>query len=325
MKALNYYDICLVPEFGTCTSRSECSTDIKFGGKTFKLPVVPANMKSVINIKIAKWMSERDYFYIMHRFDIDILKFINQANSENWRNISISLGVKNHDEKIIEYIREKKLRVDFITIDIAHGYCNLMKEMIGYIREAMGDSCFIIAGNVCNPEAVAALASWGADAVKVGIGQGSPCTTKDKTGFTMPMFTSVLKCGKTFASQEDFVKNRRIPIIADGAVQSNGDIAKALVAGADMVMAGSLFAACIDSPALVTSAEPCATKGYFGSASSENKGNNRHIEGKMVAISSNEMSYEQKLYEVKEDLQSSISYAGGKDLNSFEKTKYLIL
>jgi GMP reductase len=321
MKSLKYSDVALVPKYSEALTRASCDTSIKIGGRNFQLPIIPANMKSVIDTDIASWMSEKDYFYIMHRFDIDILKFISQANSENWKNISISLGVKKHDEKIIEYIREKKLRVDFITIDIAHGYSLSMKKMIEYIKAELNDT-MIIAGNVATPDAVVSLSNWGADIVKVGIGQGSPCTTKDKTGFTMPMFTCARQCGDCYASRDRFDVGAKIPIIADGGVTCNGDIAKALVSGADLVMAGGMFAACTDSPSLSTKIDNLACKGYFGSASVENKGHNKNIEGKLITIPSNQMTYEEKLEEVKQDLQSAISYGGGLDLNCLKEVKH---
>ena len=325
MKALKYSDICLVPEFSRCGTRSECSSEVVFGGRSFKLPVVPANMKSVISEEQCKWLSANQYFYIMHRFGVDTVSFVDRGNREGWPLVSISVGVKPSDKELITKLKSYGSRIDFITIDVAHGYSALMQEMLSHVKKVMGDSIFIIAGNVCNPEGVSALASWGADAVKVGIGQGSPCTTKDKTGFTMPMFTSVLKCGKTFASQEDFTKNRRVPIIADGGVRCNGDIAKALVAGADIVMAGGLFACCSDSPASAIEIDGILHHAYYGSASFENKRTQTHIEGKLNHVPTCGMNLETKLQEITEDLQSSISYAGGTDLTAFDKTKYLVV
>ena len=323
MKALKYSDICLVPEYSTCSTRSECSTLTMFGSREFKLPVVPANMKSVISPRQCKWLTDNGFFYIMHRFDTDIVQFVDTANREQWQTISISVGVKRPDRELIKNFKSWGSRIDYITVDIAHGYCSLMKEMLTHIKETLGEDVFIIAGNVCNPEGVAALAAWGADAVKVGIGQGSPCTTKDKTGFTMPMFTSVLKCGQTFASQADFTQSKRIPIIADGGIRCNGDIAKALAAGADMVMAGGIFACCSDSPAAAIEIDGTLHHAYYGSASFENKRTQTHIEGKLNHVPSCGMSLATKLQEIKEDLQSSISYAGGVDLSAFQKVKYM--
>lgn len=307
--ALKYEDVCLLPNYSEITSRSECSTFSYLGSQQFRLPVVPANMKTVINTDLARWMSKERHFYIMHRFDHDMRQFIDLANEEDWQTISISIGVKEQDEKLIEYIREprpfrgymQKPRVDYITIDIAHGHCKSMKNMIGYIRDMLGDDVYIIAGNVCTREAVKTLFHWGANAVKVGIGQGSPCTTKDKTGFTYPMFTCIQECAEDVYG----------PIIADGGIKCNGDIAKALVAGAKWVMAGGMFARCTDSPAMAVQTERGLQKIYYGSASAENKGHDQHIEGVKRTLDSNGMTYEHKFREIKEDLQSSISYAGG--------------
>lgn len=312
-RSLKYEDICLVPNYSTVSSRTECSTFSYIGGQQFKLPVIPANMKTVIDYDLARWMSKERYFYVMHRFNHDIKQFIDLANDEDWQTISISIGVKQHDEKLIEFLREprpfngsmQKRRVDYITIDIAHGHCKAMKDMIRYIREQLGDSVCIIAGNVCTRRAVLDLYKWGANVVKVGIGQGSPCTTKDKTGFTLPMFTCVQACAE----------NNTVPIIADGGIKCNGDIAKALVAGASWVMAGGMFASCMDSPADGIQTEHGIQKIYYGSASAENKGHKRNIEGVKRSLNSNGMTYQDKLEEIKQDLQSSISYAGGDSLD----------
>jgi GMP reductase len=128
------------------------------------------------------------------------------------------------------------------------------------------------------------------------------------------MFTCVEECAKS-----------DVPIIADGGVKGNGDIAKALVAGAHMVMAGSLFSACEDSPGdPVYLGGTRRGKKYFGSASEKNKGNKRHIEGVEKVIESNYMTYKEKMAELKEDIQSSISYAGGSTLNAFKKVDWIV-
>jgi GMP reductase len=326
MKALKYSDISLIPEFGQASSRSDCDTSTEIGGKRYNLPVIPANMKSVVSEKYCEWMAINDYFYIMHRFDIDIFEFILKANDLKWPLISISVGVKDEDRALIEKIAEWGVpRVDFITVDIAHGYSQRMQEMLCFIRERLGKKAHIIAGNVCTPDAVVALYNWGADYVKVGIGQGSPCTTKDKTGFTMPMFSCVKKCSQCYASRSDFNEGVRVPIIADGGVTSNGDIAKAMAAGADLVMAGGLFAACSDSPSVPMDCEGAIRKAYFGSASFENKRSHSHIEGTIRNIPSNGINLKRKMVEITEDLQSAISYGGGKDLDCLKDVKYMEL
>ena len=322
-KALKYSDVSLLPNYSECYHRSDCSTFTYLCGRQFKLPVIPANMKSVINMDIARWMSNNGYFYIMHRFDRNLSDDVGLANSQDWQTISFSTGVKIEDKKdILNISKMPNLRVDFLTIDIAHGHSARMKGMIEHVKKHLPDTK-IIGGNVATAQAVEDLSNWGADIVKVGIGQGSPCTTKDKTGFTMPMFSCTKSCSNIYSGPWGDSSDTPVPIIADGGVQCNGDISKAIVAGARMVMAGSLFAACTNSPAISTSVNDTPHKAYFGSASYENKGHNNHIEGKLTHVISNNLTYEEKLFEIKQDLQSAISYAGGDSLKAFKNTQYI--
>jgi len=238
---LKYSDVVLVPKMSNIESRGTIDVSCRFGNQLFNLPVVPANMRTVIDSHLAKSLSDAGFFYIMYRFDISNYEFVKTANKENWKTISISVGVKQSDISTLQKIAEDNLRVDYITIDIAHGHSVLMKNTINEIRKLFGNNTFVIAGNVATSDAVSDITEWGADAIKVGIGQGSPCTTKDKTGFTMPMFSCMLECAS----------NASIPLIADGGVKCNGDVAKAMSAGADMVMVGGMFAECVDSPAKI--------------------------------------------------------------------------
>ena len=316
MKSLKYSDISLIPNYSEVYSRSDCDPSVDLCGTKFMLPIIPANMKSVIDMDLAKVLSEDGYFYIMHRFGNGLKNVVTQMNEENWSTISVSMGVKIKDKKEILSIAKHKQRIDYMTIDIAHGHCKRMKTAIEYVKKHI-PSAKIIAGNVATPRAVRDLAEWGADIIKVGIGQGSPCTTKDKTGFTMPMFSCVKQC-----SNITLDNGHCVPIIADGGIRCNGDIAKAIVAGALAVMSGSLFASCTDSPASIIEIDGVKHKAYFGSASAENKGHSNHIEGKLNKISTSGMSCGDKLLEITQDLQSSISYAGGDDLNSLKNVNF---
>lgn len=297
MRSLTYDDIALVPDYFYGTSRSNLSTVVNLGEHSFRLPVVPANMRCVINEDIALALAASSYFYVMHRFDTNAHEFVRRCIGNNVIS-SISLGVQQADKDIVEEFASDELHPDFITIDIAHGHCAMMKDMIQHVKRNL--SSFVIAGNVCTLNAYDDLSRWGANAVKVGIGPGKACTTRLKTGFYSPMFSTI----QTINQHRGY---NNTPIIADGGVQHNGDIAKAIVAGADMVMVGGLFAQCIDSPADIINGE----KIYYGSASMENKGHNRNIEGKKVLIHNNGMTFREKLLEIEQDLQSAMSYAGG--------------
>lgn len=335
-RLLKYSDVVLVPKLSTIESRGNVDVSCKFGNQLFNLPVVPANMKTVIDENIAKSLSDAGFFYVMHRFGISNYEFVKTANKQNLKCISISVGVKQTDIDTLQKIVEDNLRVDYITIDIAHGHSTLMQNTIQQIRRLFGNKTFIIAGNVATSDAVKEITDWGADAIKVGIGQGSPCTTKDKTGFTMPMFSCMLECAK----------DADIPLIADGGVKCNGDITKALCAGADMVMVGGMFAECVDSPAenitktLQTgffTSEPfrptkyspeykdVCYKRYYGSASQFNKGHSKNIEGVLREVPCNELTYLEKMSEIIMDLQSSVSYSGGKNIKSLLSVEYLLI
>ena len=106
MKAYKYSDVCLVPRYSECHSRSDVNVSIGIANHKFKLPIIPANMKSVINIDMAKWMSENNYFYIMHRFDRDLAEDV--ADAQDWNNISFSIGVKAPDKMAIQKIIKRE-------------------------------------------------------------------------------------------------------------------------------------------------------------------------------------------------------------------------
>ena len=208
------------------------------------------------------------------------------------------------------HIGGKKLKVDFVTVDVAHADHENVKLIIQDVKKHLPNTKLIV-GNVATPEGCEYLAKLGVDAVKVGIGGGRICTTKNKTGFTVPMFSCILHCAPV-------CEKYNIPLIADGGVEEFGDISKALVAGADMVMAGGIFAECIDSPAQIIDGK----KQYRGSTSFEMKGRNEHIEGKKLEIT-HSVKYEERLEEIKQALQSSISYAGGNNLSAFNLTNFV--
>lgn len=313
MQALHYKNVVLVPNFSNLDSRSQANATVDFLGYKFKTPIVPSNMKCTIDTDTARVLSTNGHFYIMHRFDNETLNHIKIANEEGWPVISVSIGVNQGERDLFDYIFDKGYRVDFITVDIAHGHHVKMKNMLEYLQKFRAlRNTKVIAGNIVTNEAAYDLIKWGADAVKVGIGQGYVCTTKDKTGFTMPMFTCVNKMPV------------HIPVIADGGIRCNGDIAKAVVAGASMVMAGSMFAKLSDSPS-ASFKDPHTgetLKEYYGSASFFNKGYNKNIEGKRELIEADTLTYLQKMQEIQEDLQSAISYAGGVKLEDLRKVKY---
>ena len=306
----SYDDICLTPRYSDLNSRDEADTSVKFLGRKFSIPVVPANMIDVISLENARQLSKDGYFYIMHRFGNATQEAIDSDLNSSL--LSISIGVKDEDRK---FIGNLVLTPSFITIDTAHAHHKNVSDMLRYLHTAFDPSYEerpkFIAGNVATADGYRFLCDSGADAVKVGIGGGSICTTRYKTGFHVPTAYSVWEC-----RQDD---RYEVPIIADGGAKHFGDVAKALVLGADMVMSGRWFAECIDSPAKIEHGK----KIYRGSTSYEAKGHNNHVEGQTIEIE-RACTYKERLEEIRQALSSAISYGGGRDLSCFNSVKWFL-
>ena len=304
----------LLPRKCRIESRSECDAGVEFGGRRFRIPVVPANMKTVVDESICAWMAGNGYFYVMYRFDFDNVAFVKSMKARGLF-ASISLGVKKPDYDMVDHLAALGLPPDYITIDIAHGHADTVQRMIAHIKAKLPAS-FVIAGNVATPEAVIDLENWGADATKVGVGPGKVCITKMKTGFgTGGWQLSALKWCARVATK---------PIIADGGICEHGDIAKSIRFGATMVMIGSLLAGLVESPGQTVEVDGKLFKEYYGSASDFNKGEYKHVEGKRI-LEPVKGTLEATLREMEEDLQSAISYAGGRKLMDIRKVNYVTL
>jgi len=314
MQIFDYDNILLLPRKCRVESRSECDAGVTLGGRKFRLPVVPANMKTVVDETISLWLAQNGYFYVMHRFDLDNVQFVKDMQAQGVF-ASISLGVKKADYDTVDQLAAAGLTPEYITIDIAHGHADTVKNMIGYLKSKLPQS-FVIAGNVGTPEAIIDLENWGADATKVGIGPGKVCITKLKTGFgTGGWQLSALKWCARVATK---------PIIADGGIRDHGDIAKSIRFGASMVMIGSLFAGHEESPGKTVEVDGVLFKEYYGSASDFNKGEYKHVEGKRI-LEPIKGKLADTLVEMEQDVQSSISYAGGKALMDIRKVNYVTL
>ncbi|QFG71910.1 GMP reductase [Limosilactobacillus frumenti] len=315
MKTFDYDDIQLVPNKCVIKSRKEADTSIEFGPHRFKIPVVPANMESVINEDLAVWLAQNGYYYVMHRFEPATRAAFVKHMHDRGLFASISVGIKDDEYQFIDLLKSEQLVPEYITIDVAHGHSDYVIKMIQYIKKQLPES-FVTAGNLATPDAVRELENAGADATKIGVGPGKACITKLKTGFgTGGWQLSALRwCSKA----------ARKPLIADGGIRHNGDIAKSIRFGASMVMIGSLLAGHLESPGHIITIDGKRYKQYWGSASEVQKGAYRNVEGKQMLVPFRG-SIKDTLREMQEDLQSSISYAGGRDLESIRKVDYEIV
>ncbi|MFT4245301.1 MAG: GMP reductase [Micrococcaceae bacterium] len=312
----DYNDVRLVPAKCIINSRSEIDTSLHLGKRKFNIPVVPANMSTIIDENLAKWLAKNDYFYIMHRFDIDPIAFTEEFQKSGLY-ASISIGIKDADYDYVDEFVKKNLTPEYITVDVAHGHSASVIKMIKYIKKNLPET-FLIAGNVGTGEAAKDLEKAGADAIKVGIGPGSACITSPNTGFgTRDWQLSAVQ--DAFNSVSDAV------IIADGGIREYGDIAKSLAFGATFVMVGGMFGGHDENPGEIVENENGEQfKVFFGSASEHQKGEPKHVEGKKMLVPC-KGPISETMRATMEHLQSAVSYAGGKELMDLRDSKYVIV
>jgi guanosine monophosphate reductase len=227
-EALTFDDVLLIPQYSTLMSRSEADLSWTLDQFKFTVPVIAANMDKICGDKMMNKMHALGGLGIHHRrCSLEVYKQLRN----DWHNppnfpIAVSVGALQNDKERIEWTIQN---ADIICIDIAHGDSKHMIDTLDFIRDRNFTNP-IIAGNVCTPEATRCLLEHGATIVKVGIGPGSVCTTRIKTGCGFPQLSAITNCSEAG------------PIIADGGIRSPGDIAKALAAGAKAVMIGGMLA-----------------------------------------------------------------------------------
>lgn len=240
-RALTYDDVLIVPQKSDVRSRREPDLTARLTRKiSINKPFISANMDTVTEADMAIAMNKEGGIGILHRFMsiTDQVSEIKKLQTAGVRNIAASIGV-NQDFKD----RAKALvdsGVNIMTIDIAHGHSVAMLETLSWLKNEFRD-VEVIAGNVATPHAVRDLCEAGADAIKVGIGPGSMCTTRIITGCGVPQMTAVALCAEV-------ATDMGVPLIADGGVKTSGDIVKALACGADTVMLGSILSGTLETP-----------------------------------------------------------------------------
>ena len=227
--AYTFDDVALVPQFNNVPSRTEPDLGTWLTrGRKIAMPILCANMDTTINEEMAEILLKWGSIPIFHRFT----SYENQASwvKKFTANTYISSGIMQIEtaQKLLD------LGASGVCIDVAHGHSDRMIEFIHKLKLSHPDK-EVIAGNVCTPMAYHDLVNAGADAVKVGVGPGSACTTRMVTGFGVPQFSAIYECAK-------IAEKLRVPLIADGGIRNSRDVVLALAAGASTVMVGGLFA-----------------------------------------------------------------------------------
>jgi IMP dehydrogenase len=261
-EALSYDDVLLVPKFSAIESRSTISLKSDLDScLQFETPIIASPMDTVSGYQMAKKLSQLGGVAVIHRYNsIDEQADIVRAIKNDGERVGAAIGTTGDFMERVAAL--KRSGVDFVCIDVAHGHHKLVHEAIKNIRELYGPAFHIMAGNVATAEGFEALQNWGADSIRVGVGGGSICSTRIQTGHGVPNLTAIMECAKVA---------HRATLIADGGIKNAGDIVKALAAGADFVMLGSLLAGTDEAPGEIIESmlHGMKMKSYRGMASRE--------------------------------------------------------
>lgn len=309
---LSYDDVLCVPQRSPVDTREnvDLSTELT-PGVELDVPVVSAAMDSVTETEMARALSAHGGLGVIHRFlpiDEQAAMVREVKTSEERAAAAVGIAEEYHDRAtaLVE------AGVELLVIDVAHGHMDRAIDAIADLSETFPDTP-LCAGNVATREAVADLDTAGADCVKIGVGPGSHCTTREVTGFGVPQFTAVRRCA-------DEARNRGVTTIADGGIRTSGDAVKALLVGADAVMMGGYFAGAEESPAPLVEVDGQLYKRSRGMATAaaaedrDDKDESVAAEEGVEALSEYEGPVDSLLEEFTAGMRSGMSYAGATDL-----------
>lgn len=314
--AITYEDILLVPQYSEIQSRSDVDlSSILSTYPELKYPIISAPMDTVTGVDMAIEIDRLGGVGILHRYNTvqEQINMVREVKKAGARKVGIAVGVIGD---FLERVQAAvSIGVDLICVDIAHGHHISMKRALGLLRERY-PNIHIMAGNVATAQGYKDLSDWGADSVKVGIGNGSICSTRIHTGHGVPSVTAIMECSRISETMLYPAK-----IIADGGIKNSGDIVKALAVGADFVMLGSLFAGTKESPGELITTPNGSRKVYRGMASREAQTDWRGKSSAPEGISTT-IPYKGELEPLFMDLvggiKSGFSYTGARNISEFQ-------
>lgn len=321
---LGFKDVMIRPKRSTLKSRSQVnlSRDFKFRHASVEwegIPIMAANMDTVGTFEMALALAKHKLFTAIHKHYTveEWTDFLKTASEDIVNYIAISTGTGKKDSEHLKSVLKKNSEIQFICIDVANGYSQHFVDFVRQTRKQYPKKV-IIAGNVVTGEMVEELILSGADIVKVGIGPGSVCTTRVKTGVGYPQLSAIIECA-------DAAHGLGGQIISDGGCSSPGDVAKAFGAGADFVMLGGMFAGHDESGGSTIERDGKKFKHFYGMSSETamkkyvgGVADYRASEGKTV-----EVPYRGKVNATVQDIlggvRSTCTYVGAQRLKELTK------
>ena len=307
---LTFDDVLLQPQYSTIKSRS--SVDLSGGLDSnikLKIPIISSPMDTVTGGTMAQAMTSMGGLGVIHRYNSIAAQstLVHIAKENQAEHLAAAIGVTgDYEERAAQLV---SAGADVLCLDVAHGHHILMKHALKTLKDKFGDKVHLMAGNIATLGGFNDLADWGADSIRCGIGGGSICTTRIQTGHGVPGFETVLECAKS---------DRDAKIIIDGGIKNSGDIVKALAAGADFIMLGSLLAGTTEAPGeVVTYTDGSKRKAYRGMASKKAQEAWRGTSGTPEGIATTihfKGSVENIIKDLVGGIKSGCSYSGASNL-----------
>ena len=305
-KGYDFSDVLIVPKYNRVLSRSSVTFHTQVSTNYWlQNPLVAANMDTICESDMAIALGKLGGLGVIHRF-MTIEQQAEELKKTRYNGVQITaaaVGIKDYQERAKELIRQG---VNILVLDIAHGHSKYsgkaLEELLSLERiNLVGNKVDIIVGNIATRDAAEYFMSKGANGIKVGIGPGAVCTTRQNTGIGIPQLTAIMDVYEATKG--------RVPIIADGGIRTPSDLVKALGAGANSVMSGYIFAGCNEVPER-------GKKTYRGSASQGVKGETAFVEGTELEVSpSGPVKDVVKRY--LDGLASAMTYTGKDKLKDF--------
>tara|TARA_B100001094_G_scaffold302397_1_gene329541 strand:+ start:3332 stop:4327 length:996 start_codon:yes stop_codon:yes gene_type:complete len=310
---LSFSNTLIVPKFSSVNSRKQVNLNRKFefknsNNKWTGVPIIASNMDTIGTFEMEHYMSESNMMTCLHKHYL-LSDYNNHYYDAQHDNLIISTGIANDDIYKLEQIMSENKYINWICVDVANGYTNRFFDVVRYIRNMYPDKV-LIAGNVVTPDATSRLFENGVDIAKIGIGPGSACATREKTGIGFPQLQAVVECSEVAKAYGNY-------IISDGGCKCTGDIVKALGGGADFVMLGGMLAGHDETSETFNEDEDGEVLyEYYGMSSTKamNKYNGGHLgyrasEGKRIKIKS-KGSIRDTLRDIKGGIKSACTYVG---------------
>ncbi len=315
-EALTYDDVLLQPQYSDIRSRKEIDIGARFNKDiNLSLPIISSPMDTVTGGTMAATMSTAGGIGIIHRYntvEAQVLEVVRAYEARPDDNVIVGAAIGVTGDYFERAQALISAGVDVLCLDVAHGHHLLMKEALIDIRE-LAPSVHIMAGNVATLQGVNDLSDWGADSVRCNIGGGSICSTRIQTGHGIPGLQTIFECAKT---------DRNVSIIADGGIRNSGDMVKAIAAGADAVMCGSLLSGTAETPGNVfEDRDGFKYKTYRGMASKEAQMSWRGKYSSFEGVAS-QVPFRGNvgllLEDLKRGLRSGFSYSGARNISELQ-------